>query len=131
LCRLPEFEYWIQYSFFFFFSSRRRHTRFDCDWSSDVCSSDLNAVSCERFVHGHQKITRAQDTAFRPQCLLHRFAKSNSDVFDGVMLVHVKIATRIHSQVKRAMARKQVQHVVKETNPRGDAGFSAPIQIEL
>src|SRR6266567_2411298 len=30
---------WIVY--FFFFSSRRRHTRFDCDWSSDVCSSDL------------------------------------------------------------------------------------------
>src|SRR2546427_353049 len=27
--------------FSFFFSSRRRHTRFDCDWSSDVCSSDL------------------------------------------------------------------------------------------
>src|SRR2546430_17608355 len=25
----------------FFLSSRRRHTRFDCDWSSDVCSSDL------------------------------------------------------------------------------------------
>src|SRR2546430_5935278 len=25
----------------FFFSSRRRHMRFDCDWSSDVCSSDL------------------------------------------------------------------------------------------
>src|SRR5688572_31729177 len=25
-----------------FFSSRRRHTRFDCDWSSDVCSSDLD-----------------------------------------------------------------------------------------
>src|SRR2546430_6718018 len=28
---------------FFFFSSRRRHTRFDCDWSSDVCSSDLGS----------------------------------------------------------------------------------------
>src|SRR2546430_9787364 len=28
----------------FFFSSRRRHTRFDCDWSSDVCSSDLKIV---------------------------------------------------------------------------------------
>src|SRR5882762_11973204 len=27
----------------FFFSSRRRHTRFKCDWSSDVCSSDLEA----------------------------------------------------------------------------------------
>src|SRR5688572_12854965 len=31
--------------FFFFFSSRRRHTRFDCDWSSDVCSSDLRLLS--------------------------------------------------------------------------------------
>src|SRR5467141_2765364 len=30
--------------FFFFFSSRRRHTRFQCDWSSDVCSSDLVTV---------------------------------------------------------------------------------------
>src|SRR2546430_5573323 len=29
----------------FFFSSRRRHTRFDCDWSSDVCSSDLGRTS--------------------------------------------------------------------------------------
>src|SRR5882762_3956071 len=28
----------------FFFSSRRRHTRFKCDWSSDVCSSDLGEV---------------------------------------------------------------------------------------
>src|SRR2546427_1159851 len=28
----------------FFFSSRRRHTRFDCDWSSDVCSSDLDVL---------------------------------------------------------------------------------------
>src|SRR2546430_5293388 len=31
----------VSFSDFFFFSSRRRHTRFDCDWSSDVCSSDL------------------------------------------------------------------------------------------
>src|SRR5260370_32824898 len=28
----------------FFFSSRRRHTRFKCDWSSDVCSSDLSPL---------------------------------------------------------------------------------------
>src|SRR6267143_3613872 len=31
----------ILFIFFFFFSSRRRHTRWNCDWSSDVCSSDL------------------------------------------------------------------------------------------
>src|SRR5690606_41047615 len=32
----------------FFFSSRRRHTRFSLDWSSDVCSSDLGAANLMR-----------------------------------------------------------------------------------
>src|SRR3989475_5137860 len=36
----------------FFFSSRRRHTRFDCDWSSDVCSSDLQSP------RGGRRLTR-------------------------------------------------------------------------
>src|SRR2546427_8803668 len=35
---------------YFFFSSRRRHTRFDCDWSSDVCSSDLELGWATRIV---------------------------------------------------------------------------------
>src|SRR2546430_12447017 len=35
------------------FSSRRRHTRFDCDWSSDVCSSDLfERVGSANYLHG-------------------------------------------------------------------------------
>src|SRR5256885_12150256 len=36
--------------FFFFFSSRRRHTRLQGDWSSDVCSSDLQRLrfQCSR-----------------------------------------------------------------------------------
>src|SRR2546430_11906718 len=38
----------------FFFSSRRRHTRFDCDWSSDVCSSDLFAPG----MHGANRTGR-------------------------------------------------------------------------
>src|SRR5882757_2428460 len=32
--------------FDFFFSSRRRHTRYWRDWSSDVCSSDLHPLNC-------------------------------------------------------------------------------------
>src|SRR5437763_7868532 len=39
-----EFMIFFDYSFFFFFSSRRRHTRYIGDWSSDVCSSDLEAL---------------------------------------------------------------------------------------
>src|SRR5882762_11374478 len=37
----------------FFFSSRRRHTRFKCDWSSDVCSSDLD--------DGERRLLRSHD----------------------------------------------------------------------
>src|SRR5689334_25049793 len=36
----------------FFFSSRRRHTRWNCDWSSDVCSSDLGAGVLARMLQG-------------------------------------------------------------------------------
>src|SRR5688572_7289996 len=42
----------------FFFSSRRRHTRFDCDWSSDVCSSDLGS--------GHGRV--AGGASYDPRC---------------------------------------------------------------
>src|SRR6266702_525736 len=37
LCKMELF------GFCFFFSSRRRHTRWPRDWSSDVCSSDLRS----------------------------------------------------------------------------------------
>src|SRR5256885_6361131 len=47
--------------FFFFFSSRRRHTRLQVDWSSDVCSSDLagleqaaDAQALEDIGHGRR-----------------------------------------------------------------------------
>src|SRR3990167_4348995 len=39
-------------SSFFFFSRRRRHTRFDCDWSSDVCSSDVAIGGCDKNMPG-------------------------------------------------------------------------------
>src|SRR5256886_15600213 len=48
--------------YFFFFSSRRRHTRFDCDWSSDVCSSDLKlGRSLERFARLRRLAPRDDD----------------------------------------------------------------------
>src|SRR2546429_3714626 len=49
-----------RWRFFFFFSSRRRHTRCSCDWSSDVCSSDLAMTS--------------QDSSYRPPDLKGRVA---------------------------------------------------------
>src|SRR2546430_10374528 len=49
--------------FFFFFSSRRRHTRFDCDWSSDVCSSDLVGLENGKGAYPHPGTAQSQTIA--------------------------------------------------------------------
>src|SRR5688572_31318739 len=50
--------------FFFFFSSRRRHTRFDCDWSSDVCSSDLEVTAALETAPGIEGATPVNTPPF-------------------------------------------------------------------
>src|SRR5260370_29831472 len=41
---------------FFFFSRKRRHTIFKCDWSSDVCSSDLFEQNISRQQMGFTEV---------------------------------------------------------------------------
>src|SRR5436309_3760914 len=67
---------------FFFFSSRRRHTRFSRDWSSDVCSSDLSCAACE--------ITKAVlDTTWRN----YGVAQSRGSPPAGPMVIFVHMAS--------------------------------------
>src|SRR5256886_9013564 len=92
----------ITLSFFFFFSSRRRHTRFDCDWSSDVCSSDLEST-------GNRKVTAFSYHARRP---FHpdRFAtllqKGLRRVFRAKGFFW--LATRMEEEIGRASCRERV-----------------------
>src|SRR5256886_9526412 len=69
---------------FFFFSSRRRHTRFDCDWSSDVCSSDLTrqlfSVLPELLVtdtHVNERVSAAEKEAERLRRELEDLKREN------------------------------------------------------
>src|SRR2546430_10322012 len=55
----------------FFFSSRRRHTRFDCDWSSDVCSSDLDGMGFSF----RRKIRRLLRKAFASSSAARRYVR--------------------------------------------------------
>src|SRR2546430_3788861 len=83
-----------QITLIFFFSSRRRHTRFDCDWSSDVCSSDLtqarengvvfianNAVH-EYVSQGniHESLDLASVSSFRRASALAAVAKARAEI---------------------------------------------------
>src|SRR5580692_12273830 len=76
----------MNYFFFFFFSSRRRHTRFDCDWSSDVCSSDLGgrAVGC---IDQQDRLTLVRD---EPYAVFHRDSERSSS---GTELTQLRLAT--------------------------------------
>src|SRR5690348_17954818 len=46
------------HTFYFFFSSRRRHTRWTGDWSSDVCSSDLAISDKESFLTARELLNK-------------------------------------------------------------------------
>src|SRR2546426_9250959 len=52
---------------FFFFSSRRRHTRLQGDWSSDVCSSDLSSLSRDIAVNDRKEDQSLRRDQRRPE----------------------------------------------------------------
>src|SRR5688572_31788075 len=66
--------------FFFFFSSRRRHTRFDCDWSSDVCSSDLGFRWIKRAEFAYHQVVTERMTPRQPGVIAEeaKFLKLNT-----------------------------------------------------
>src|SRR5690606_40052679 len=57
----------------FFFSSRRRHTRFSRDWSSDVCSSDLALKCCLKWKCGYQNMAKHKFSWRRPIVITNYF----------------------------------------------------------
>src|SRR2546426_5089502 len=67
------------FSFFFFFSSRRRHTRLQGDWSSDVCSSDLGArhALSARHAGGGRTASAADRAASRRAASLQRSRRAS------------------------------------------------------
>src|SRR5260221_8591595 len=93
--------------FFFFFSSRRRHTRSLCDWSSDVCSSDL---LCLRAPASRRSSPRAWGRA-RPQ------ARGEDRRDAGARRQRVAETARRHSD--RDLRRSEERRVGKEGRSRG------------
>src|SRR2546430_13811928 len=92
---------------FFFFSSRRRHTRFDCDWSSDVCSSDLRGVD-KGLVHVF--VDASADPAMAVQIVLNAKAQRPS-VCNALetLLVHREIAPRLLPSLAARLAAAGVE----------------------
>src|SRR5690606_40825283 len=79
----------------FFFSSRRRHTRFSRDWSSDVCSSDLRVVNATRWPPSEvsvQSASAAGKNADRPTVRAHQRVGGQRNVLAterGIGALHI------------------------------------------
>src|SRR5690242_21107599 len=64
---------------FFFFSSRRRHTRLTCDWSSDVCSSDLGSLDGKPGTFSTQVATAGDPVAAAEQAIAQIVSQVRSE----------------------------------------------------
>src|SRR2546426_10061044 len=74
-------------SLFFFFSSRRRHTRLQGDWSSDVCSSDLEHLAEEKHAREagpRSPFKRKSSCAVSSRASSHVTSRNGSYQDDGV-----------------------------------------------
>src|SRR5690606_40269318 len=89
---------------YFFFSSRRRHTRFSRDWSSDVCSSDLEVSDGTHHFDGlvsHFLVTAvAQRHAWRHRDRVAGMHAHRVEVFDGTDNDHI-VGTVARSEERR------------------------------
>src|SRR2546426_1470860 len=109
---------------FFFFSSRRRHTRLQGDWSSDVCSSDLCTVhvrrdGCDIWV-GTQVPTFARTAAAKLTGLPRERVQVHNHLLGGgfgrrlevdFIIRAVQIATQVSGPVKVVWTREEdIQH---------------------
>src|SRR2546430_12003570 len=85
--------------FFFFFSSRRRHTRFDCDWSSDVCSSDLRRYAKTRMMCGGMMLVLISEVISNSNAVIRQdFRKLRFQMIDDSELTRrVLLLSRLES----------------------------------
>src|SRR5690242_21960115 len=108
--------------YFFFFSSRRRHTRLTCDWSSDVCSSDLRpwCSNCSatgrpasRQCHWGSKVLAATDPII--DIATRRHALELRDSWQGKVLARAL-------RLENGSARSEERRVGKGWRRGGGAG---------
>src|SRR5690606_40701840 len=91
--------------YFFFFSSRRRHTRFSRDWSSDVCSSDLVTAP---FCGACDRVRLTADGQLR-NCL---FAQDESDL--RTMIREGCEDEEIAAAIRSSLAGKRAGHGIDD-----------------
>src|SRR6267143_4464239 len=109
---------------FFFFSSRRRHTSWNCDWSSDVCSSDLARLVKEKKYADRNDDRRAHQPANRTRsaCAADTVTHRIKPPKNGGRAV---CASSKRPRQSEALAKKTAKCGTRETNQNCAAATAA------
>src|SRR3712207_9094147 len=108
----------------FFFSSRRRHTRYWRDWSSDVCSSDL--VGLDLLLLEVEADERASDEV-RQDCPGDRIGDHEPDQEAGD---HEAVGPRDHEEIGRASCRESVDLGGRRIIKKNKKGNERQIRVD-
>src|SRR5688500_20293386 len=104
----------------FFFSSRRRHTRLQGDWSSDVCSSDLFAVKF--FGQDSMVLQRLAEEAERRLNTIGGIEDINTGLRRGRQIGRASCRERVEISVGEGAVKKNRRIGEEERRARGEAG---------
>jgi len=66
-------------------------------------AAEIDGCQTQRFVHGHDKISRAQNPALRSQRFVECFSQNDAHIFHRVVLVHIEIALGLELKVEAAV----------------------------
>src|SRR5215469_3179878 len=119
-------------SFFFFFSSRRRHTRSLRDWSSDVCSSDLEARQDDwaEFVADCGKFSAEIDREISKGKFTLAELEEEEQSLDRLRRWHRELAARdVFGAPGAAEAVQQLKHCAERLDEYTDLVFRAIHQM--
>jgi hypothetical protein len=85
----------------------------------------------ERFIERNRSPAESAYPVFCAECLLQRLAEHDTDVFNRVVIVDLRIAFRLDRQVEESMLAQKLQHVIQKRDRRLDMATSNSIEPEL
>src|SRR5450631_419662 len=93
--------------------------------------TQIDSSNPQRLIHRHQEIARSQDSLFIAHSLVKRFAESDPNVLNRVMLINVEISIALEIEVECTMPRHKLQHVIEKPDAGANVVGARAFQCQL
>ncbi len=92
-------------------------------------SAEIDGHLRQTIVHRQEKPI-AFNPFFRCESPVERFTQRNGGIFDGMVLIDLQVAFHLHREVDRSVARNLFEHVVEESEARGNTAFARSVEVD-